>query len=207
MVDRGADVPKISEEQRAAARQRLIDATVAVIERDGPDGLTTRAIVSEAGVSAGMFYGHFPSKEALLAAVVEHKTDELTMLLDAEIQMGAALEDVARQLIHHLLVHDLRGLSAFRGPTGTEEGNEVQRTINQRIVDAFGPLVHRLTEAGVVRADVDAEALVELIDLVVDGLNRRRAFDGFVSSDDRLVATAMSALEAYLLTTPQEDPS
>ena len=59
---------------------------VAVAERDGVDGLTTRSIVAEAGVSAGMFYGHFESKESLLAAVVDHKTDELTTLVHAELE-------------------------------------------------------------------------------------------------------------------------
>lgn len=198
-------MPKISDEQRAAARQRLIDATIAVAERDGVEGLTTRAIVAEAGVSAGMFYGHFDSKEALLAAVVEHKSSELTTIVDAELSLGTPLEAVARELVRQLVqVHDLQVLAAFRTGSGTEESLAAQRRINRRIVDAFVPLVEATVGAGVVRADVDAEAAVELIDLLLDGLNRRRLLDGFVSSDERLSAVIIAVLEHYLLV-PQGD--
>jgi AcrR family transcriptional regulator len=199
-------MPRISEEQRAAARQRLIDATVAVAERDGVDGLTTRAIVAEAGVSAGMFYGHFDSKEALLAAVVDHKTDELTTLVHAELELGTPVEGVVRELVRQLVtVVDLQVLAAFRSGVGTEDALAAQRRINRRIVDAFVPVLSASIEAGVVRPDVDPEAVVEFIDLVIDGLNRRRALDGFVSSDDRLTAVIIAAFERYLLV-PQEDP-
>jgi len=198
-------MPKISEEQRAAARQRLIDATIAVAERDGVDGLTTRAIVAEAGVSAGMFYGHFDSKEALLAAVVEQQTDELTTLVDAELSLGTPIAHVARELFRQLvLVRDLQVLSAFRAGTGTPEALAAQRRINRRIVDAFVPLLHATVEAGVVRADIDVEAVVELIDLVIDGLNRRRLLDGFVTSDERVSSTVIAVLEHHLFV-PQGD--
>jgi AcrR family transcriptional regulator len=200
-------VPKISDEQRAAARQRLIDAAVAVAERDGVDGLTTRAIVAEAGVSAGMFYGHFDSKEALLAAVVDHKTDELTTIVDAELALGTPIARVARELVRQLVtVRDLQVLAAFRSGTGTVEAREAQRRINQRIVDAFVPLLEATVGAGVVRADVDAEAVIELIDLAIDGLNRRRLLDGFVSSDERVSAVVITVLEHYLLV-PQGEPA
>ena len=193
-------MPKISEEQRAAARQRLIDATVAVAERDGVEGLTTRAIVAEAGVSAGMFYGHFDSKETLLAAVVDHKTDELTTLVNAELALGTPIEGVVRELMRQLVsVLDLKVLASFRSGAGTDEALAAQRRINQRIVDAFVPLLTASVDAGVVRDDVDPEAVVEFIDLVIDGLNRRRALDGFVSSDERLTAVIIAAFEKYLL--------
>jgi AcrR family transcriptional regulator len=199
-------MPRISEEQRAAARQRLIDATIAVAEREGVDGLTTRAIVAEAGVSAGMFYGHFESKESLLAAVVDHKTDELTTLVHAELELGAPMEEVLRELVRQLVsVVDLKVLAAFRSSVGTEEALVAQRRINRRIVDAFVPLLAASMEAGVVRSDIDPEAVVEFIDLVIDGLNRRRALDGFVSSDDRLTEVITAAFERLLLVS-QEDP-
>lgn len=193
-------MPRISDERRAAARQRLIDATIAVAERDGVDGLTTRAIVAEAGVSAGMFYGHFASKEDLLAAVVDHKVDELTTVLAAELDLGTPIAGVVRTLVRELvLTRDLRALAVFRGASATDEARETQRRINRRIVDAFTPVVVATVEAGVVRPDVDVEALIELIDLVIDGLNRRRDLDGFVSSDRRVAELAVEAIESFLL--------
>ena len=199
-------MPKISDQQRAAARQRLIDATIAVAERDGVDGLTTRAITAEAGVSPGMFYGHFDSKESLLAAVVDHKADELTTLLATELDLGVPLADVVRQVLHELIVvADLRALSTFRAASSTEEGRAVQRHINRRIVDAFAPIVQTTIAAGLVRPDVDAEAVVELIDLLIDGLNRRRSNGAFVTSDERVTALVLTAIENFMLATEGED--
>ncbi len=196
-------MPKISEEQRAAARQRLIDATIAVAERNGVEALTTRAIVAEAGVSSGMFYGHFGSKEELLAAVVDQSVDELATVLAAEIELGTPIEGVVRELLHQLVVvSDLRVLSSFRAASTTEEGRETQRRINRRIVDAFVPIFEATVEAGLVRPDVDAEAAIEFIDLVTDGLNRRRELDGFVTSDERAATAALRAIESYLLVQP-----
>ena len=195
-------MPKISETQRAAARQHLIDATIAVAARDGLEGLTTRAITAEAGVSPGMFYGHFDSKEALLAAVVDSKVDEFTTLLDAELDMGVPLGDVLRHLLHQLIVvADFRALATFRTTPSTDEAHVVQRDINRRIVAAFAPLVEASIAAGLVRTDVDAEAVVELIDLLIDGLNRRRATRSFVTSDERVSALIMTAIENFMLPT------
>ncbi len=199
-------MPKISEEQRAAARQKLIDATVALAERAGPEALTTRAIVAEAGVSAGMFYGHFASKEELLAAVVDDRTDELTTLLEAELDVGTPIEGLMRGFLHELIVvSDLHVLATFRGTADSEEARSTQRRINQRIVDAFLPILRATREAGLTRDDVDAEAAIELIDILVDGLNRRRHIDGLISSDERLSTAVIDAIEAFLIAQPRGD--
>ena len=193
-------MPKITDQQRAAARRRLIDATIEVACRDGVDGLTTRAITAEAGVSPGMFYGHFASKDALLAAVVDHSVDELTTLVDAELDLGAPLDEVVRAVVRQLvLVADLRVLATFRTPSTADASRAAQHRINRRIVDAFAPLVRRTIDAGLVRADLDADAVVELIDLLIDGLNRRRAGGGFVTSDERVSALVVAAIENFML--------
>lgn len=53
-------------------RQALIDAAIALIERDAaPANLSLREVASAAGVSQAAPYAHFPDKRALLAAVAE----------------------------------------------------------------------------------------------------------------------------------------
>lgn len=200
-------MPKISDEQRAASRQRLIDATLAVAERDGAEGLTTRAIVAEAGVSAGMFYGHFDSKEALLAAVVDTEVEELTTIVLAEIELGTEMVDVLKTMLRELVVvADLRPLAAFRAVSDTEVGREAQREINRRIVDAFTPMLQSAIHAGIARPEVDIEAIVEIIDIAIDGINRRRSADGFVTTDDRVASSVLAMIENFLLVPPGELP-
>ena len=56
------------EEQR---REALLRAAYAVAARDGLAAVTGRAVAAEAGVSSGLVFFHFRSKDALLAALLE----------------------------------------------------------------------------------------------------------------------------------------
>ncbi len=53
------------------ARENLLAHALAVLESDGPDGLTTRAVCSRAGVTAPTLYHHFGSADGLVSAAVE----------------------------------------------------------------------------------------------------------------------------------------
>lgn len=52
-------------------RDRLLDAAESVVARDGVSNLTLETVAREAGVSKGGLLYHFPSKSALITAVVE----------------------------------------------------------------------------------------------------------------------------------------
>ncbi|MGZ4727047.1 MAG: hypothetical protein ACXWB2_04955 [Acidimicrobiales bacterium] len=66
--------------------------------------------------------------------------------------------------------------------------------LNQYVVATLTPLVEASTAEGFLRADLDAEALVELIDLVWDGMGRRAAQDTFQTSYVRVARTMMQLL-------------
>lgn len=69
-----------------ATRQKLIDATVRLMLRQGFAGTSVDLICSEAGVTKGSFFHHFESKEAIGRAAVEWWG-----------RMGASLYNVAWQ--------------------------------------------------------------------------------------------------------------
>lgn len=60
--------PKKPEEQR---REELLRAAYRVAARDRLGGLTTRAVAQEAGVSNGLVFFHFTSREGLLLALLD----------------------------------------------------------------------------------------------------------------------------------------
>lgn len=60
-------------------RRELVTAALEIINRRGPEGLTLRAVADRLGVTATAPYRHFPSKQALLAAVA---TEGFTTMLD-----------------------------------------------------------------------------------------------------------------------------
>ncbi len=64
-------------------RQTLLAAAESILEREGPTGLTWRAIAREAGVSHNAAYYYFESRGALLAAVAARAFDDLRRAVDA----------------------------------------------------------------------------------------------------------------------------
>lgn len=60
------------QQQKAATRQRLLDAAAARLRHDGPDGTAVADVMADAGLTHGGFYSHFEGKEALIDAAFQH---------------------------------------------------------------------------------------------------------------------------------------
>jgi AcrR family transcriptional regulator len=58
--------------------QVILDATARVLVSTGYDRASTNRIAVAAGVSVGSVYQYFPSKEALVAALIERHVEEMT---------------------------------------------------------------------------------------------------------------------------------
>lgn len=63
-------------------RDRIARAALAVVARDGVEGLTHRAVASAADVPLGSTTYHFTSREELLGAALAHGVDEWRALVD-----------------------------------------------------------------------------------------------------------------------------
>src|SRR4051812_2134521 len=61
----------ITQDRSRATLDRLLDATEAVLKRDGLAGTTIAAVAEKAGMSVGVVYKRFPDKDALLRGVYE----------------------------------------------------------------------------------------------------------------------------------------
>lgn len=59
------------------ARQQLFDAAERVLLRDGPNGLTSRAVTDEAGCAKGVLHRHFADFDAFLAGLVLDRAAQL----------------------------------------------------------------------------------------------------------------------------------
>lgn len=79
-----------SQARSRATVDALIEATARILVRESFEGVSTNRIAEEAGVSIGSLYQYFPSKEALVAAVIDRHHDELM-----EVARGTLAEVVA----------------------------------------------------------------------------------------------------------------
>lgn len=74
-----------SQERSRATVETLVDATARILVREGFDKASTNRIAEVAGVSVGSLYQYFPSKEALVAAVIERHQQEIMQVVRGEL--------------------------------------------------------------------------------------------------------------------------
>ena len=182
-------MPKVSAEHKEAVRDRLLEATRRCLTRKGYEGTTVRDIAAEAGVSIGTLYNYFASKEDLIEALSEH-------VLGGDLTGLSAVEDLVALLRDFVFSQPGSGtpvLAQLRGRVSKDANPAVAR-FNDYIVESFLPLVKEAQSRGVAREDIDTEALIELVDLLWDGMTRRHAGKTFRTSYERVGAVAMQLL-------------
>src|ERR1700742_4874000 len=74
-----------SQERSRATVEALVDATARILVKEGFDKASTNRIAEVAGVSVGSLYQYFPSKEALVAAVIERHQQEIMQVVRGEL--------------------------------------------------------------------------------------------------------------------------
>ena len=80
-----------SQERSRATVDALVEATARILVRQGFDKASTNRIADVAGVSIGSLYQYFPSKEALVAAVIERHQHEIMQTVRGELARALAL--------------------------------------------------------------------------------------------------------------------
>jgi TetR/AcrR family tetracycline transcriptional repressor len=85
----------------------VVDTALAIVDRDGLDGLTMRRLAGELGVEAMSLYHWFPNKAAILDALVEAAIRETATRVDATPEAGwrANLRALAMGYRQVLLAH------------------------------------------------------------------------------------------------------
>jgi len=77
---------KIAAQERSRATvDALVEATARILVKEGFDKASTNRIAAVAGVSVGSLYQYFPSKEALVAAVVDRHQKQLMRTVRGEL--------------------------------------------------------------------------------------------------------------------------
>lgn len=76
-------------------KQKLFDAAMKLFESQGYFATTVEQITSEAGVSKGLVYNYFKSKEELLVGMLEDATSRMQSVAQPLASMGSLEESLA----------------------------------------------------------------------------------------------------------------
>lgn len=92
-----ADVERQARQARAEWRTReLLHAAARVMQREGFAGVSVQALAEEAGVSVGLIYRYFGSKQDLLLGVIVDVLDALAARVPAAMDEVASADPVER---------------------------------------------------------------------------------------------------------------
>lgn len=95
-----------SQERSRATVDALVEATARILVKEGFDKASTNRIAEVAGVSVGSLYQYFPSKEALVAAVIERHQQEIMQTVRGEL--AEVFVQPVEKAIRRLVVAALR---------------------------------------------------------------------------------------------------
>jgi AcrR family transcriptional regulator len=175
------------EERTRAMRQRLLEATVECLAERGWSGTSTTLVSRRAGVSRGAQLHHFPTKNDLVLAAVEHlserRVDELAQaaqrLPRGRRRTRAVLEMLAEHFTSTVFTAALElwvaartdpALQAAVGPLEQRIGREIhRRTVELLGVDERKPGVREI-----VQATLDLVRGLGLANTISDDAARRR---------------------------------
>lgn len=147
-------------------RRQLLDAAAEVVDSEGVDGLSMRALARSLGVSSAAPFRHFADKQELLDAVAER----------AGIEVDRRLEEAA---------HDGDdALTQFRAMTVAYVRYASEHPALFRLIQA------RSSASGLFLGPVDDERRLKLIALIIEGQNA-----GLIpEADPELIALTQEAL-------------
>jgi Transcriptional regulator len=167
----------------AAQNRESILAAAASLLNEQPDA-SIEAIASEAGLSRRALYGHFPTRDELVEAVLLRGTERIGTVLEPVAHPDAVIEIAlfAARLWAEVSHVRVMATLAVRGPHV------------DRIAAALGPARARLRQTvrrgvahGVLRTDIDPDTLARLIESAAIGVL------------DEATRTGMSTAEGHRL--------
>jgi TetR/AcrR family transcriptional repressor of uid operon len=174
-------MPKLKPETQQARRASLLDAAERCFARAGFHRTTMQDICKEASVSPGALYVYFPSKEALIAGIVERDRAKLAAEL-SELSNAPDLMSALARLGEHYTVDEpqykrVLHLEIGCEATRNEAVGEMFRSVDEFCHQSFEQVFDRARRDGKIAPDDDPRLLAEVVSLIGDGLFWRRAVD------------------------------
>ena len=174
-------MPKLKPETQRARIEHILDAAEQCFARSGFHACTMAEICTQAHVSPGALYGHFASKEDLIAGIVERNRTNFAQELSQLAQAGG-LMSALNSLGEHYAVDEPRHKRVLCLEIGAESTRNAKvgktfKGVDEFIQTSFAKLFEREQANGTIKPAHDPQTLAQLIMIIGDGLLWRRAID------------------------------
>lgn len=185
-----------ADERRAVT----VEAVIELAAEQNPGEITTAAIAKRMGLTQGALFRHFPSKDAILQAVMEWVAERLLARVDKAAQANgsplAALEAVFMAHIDFVAQHPgvPRMLFGELQRAADTPAKRMARTLIERYGERLAALIEKGKALGELAAEVDTAAATTLFIGTIQGLIMQSLLAG---NTERMRADAPGAFAIY----------
>lgn len=144
-----------AEERRAAT----VEAVVDLAAEQNPSDITTSAIAQRMGLTQGALFRHFPSKDAILEAVIDWVAERLLSRIDkAAAAANSPLAALQAMFISHIdFVSEHPGVPRMLFGELQRHGDTLPKRMVQALIHRYRERLQRLLEEGKAQGELDAE--------------------------------------------------
>jgi len=157
-----------------AKREEILQAAIVAFAEVGYHGASLREISARVGISHPGLLHHFPTKAALLEAVLEHRDAVDFADIDTDLAQGRSLFEailrlVERNALRRPVVEVFAGLAA-EATSADHPAHEFFEVRYRDTVSRMRGELERLGDAGRLRAGVDPAVAARTVVALMDGL-------------------------------------
>jgi len=100
----------------ALSKERIVEAAIAILDTDGENALTFRALAARLATGSGAIYWHVADKNDLLAATADHVISRATTKASADADPREAIRAIALAVFDAIDAHPWVGAQLSREP-------------------------------------------------------------------------------------------
>ncbi|MBX7218511.1 MAG: TetR/AcrR family transcriptional regulator [Blastocatellia bacterium] len=198
---------RYSSEHKQETRRKILEAAGRLFRERGYNGVGVDAVMAEVGLTAGGFYAHFPSKEALFVEALGATFKQSGTRLADRMKKQTGLDWLQSLIfgylseVHRDLVTEGCPMPALT-PDVTRSSAEAKRLYEHVVKEFLGQIEAQMPEGNPPARERAMGVLAQLI----GGLMLARALDDLGFSNEVLEAVRNSALRTCIATSQTLDP-
>lgn len=170
-------------------RNKLLDACYVLFGKNGYKNTSVNSIVKEAGISKGLLYHYFVSKEELYKDLLVYSTDKFMKQYLDNVDASATdfLERIRSltMLKFHMLKETPNLLNYFSSLTNEDapEIKEIRLELTKKIQINYKELAFGNLDYSLFRADIDVALAIESITVSLEQLGNKLKIKHFINGE------------------------
>lgn len=186
-------MPKVSQEHLDARSRQIVEAALRCFARNGIHPTSMQDIFHEANLSAGAVYRYFPTKESLVAAVVERVLgmSQSAVATNAGPQTAGGIEAVLDRLLGVFAdpgpgdeqIRYSLALQIWAEAIRSPQVGDTLRASTNHLRDILAAQIADAQTRGELRADLDPPAVARTLTALFEGYAFQRALEPAIDTE------------------------